>query len=374
LTRINVHFSATSYPEDLADWRGIFIRHMAFALARSEHVELNMWTPPGEFPPGARTQIIERDSLWLKALMDEGGLAHLLRTRRISAAKRVIELLYRLNRAYRTSSDHDLYHLNWLQTALPLPKDGRPALITVLGTDMNLLGLPFVKMLLRRVMRHRQVMLCPNAEWMVSPLTNALGDLAGIETVAFGIDPVWYEIQRSPPAADPTWIVVTRLTRGKLGPLFSWTKPLFQGSNRQLHLFGPMQEEIEVPDWVSYHGPVTPDELSNRWFPQAQGLITLSQHAEGRPQIMLEAMAAGIPIIASDIDAHQNLIKNGITGRLCSSPAEFAESIDFFEDPEKNREYGRNAREWVTSRMGTWDDCANRYIKIYNRLLDGNIA
>ncbi len=66
--------------------------------------------------------------------------------------------------------------------------------MTVLGTDLKLLGLPLVKTLLRRVMRGRKVAICPNAEWMREPLELAFGDLAQVCPVPFGIDPVWYAI------------------------------------------------------------------------------------------------------------------------------------------------------------------------------------
>ena len=369
MRKLKVHFSATSYPEDLTDWRGLFIRHMAFALARSGRLDLEMWTPPGDLPPSARARMTEGDRLWLSALMKRGGIAHLLRTDRLASIRCILELLYRLKRSLRSATDCDLYHLNWLQTALALPNNGKPALVTVLGTDMKLLDLPMVKALLRRKMRARKLALCPNAEWMTEPLSEAFGDLAHIEPVPFGIDPVWYAIERQPVASRPIWLVITRLTRGKLGPLLEWAKPLFHQQNRELHVFGPMQEQVDLPAWITHHGPVTPKELAAHWFPRAHGLITLSQHAEGRPQVMLEAMAAGIPIIASRIDAHENFLEDGLTGRLCSNSGELADAVGALENQEENRLYGRAARDWANSRVGTWDDCAQRYINVYEPLV-----
>lgn len=67
----------------------------------------------------------------------------------------------------------------------------------------------------------------------------------------FGVDPQWYTIRRQPEES-PCWLVITRLTEKKLGPLFEWSlEPLFRDGRRQLHLFGPMQEQIAIPDWVS---------------------------------------------------------------------------------------------------------------------------
>jgi len=223
------------------------------------------------------------------------------------------------------------------------------------------------------VMKHRKVAICPNADWMREPLVAAFGDLAEVQPVSFGIDPCWYRIERELPPDRRAWLVVTRLPADKLGLLFEWSEPLFRDGGRELHLFGPMQEAITVPDWVHYHGSATPERLANEWFPRAQGLITLSQHAEGRPQVMLEAMAAGLPIIASRMAAHDGLVDEGVTGHLCESHEEYANALRQLDDAVTNRRYGANARAWVAREIGTWDDCADRYAQIYRRLL-GQVA
>ena len=366
---MNILCVATSYPADEQDWRGVFIHHLVHALARKPELQLSVWAPPGILPSNVRYAANDREQSMLAGLMTDGGIAHLMRSGRPAALAKPLQLLGMLRSLYRRENTTDLYHLNWLQTALPLPADGKPALITVLGSDLKLLKLPLVKPLLRRVMRGRPVVICPNAEWMQAPLQAAFGDVARIQPVVFGIDPVWYDVQRQPNADQPVWLAVTRLTRDKLGPLLEWSEPLFKGQARQLHLLGPMQEQIALPDWVHYHGPATPEQLASHWFPQAQGLVTLSRHAEGRPQVMLEAMAAGLPIIASDMPAHASLVQQGTTGALCSDPAGYNSALQRLEEAPTNLEFGRNARSWVRQEVGTWDDCAGRYLALYNTLL-----
>lgn len=366
---MKVLYVGTSYPEDDSDWRGVFIRHLAHALTRVEGLSLAVWAPPGALPPKARYVANDEERRWLARLMADGGIAHIVRGGGLDAARRPWQLLRRLRAVYRRERDLDLYHLNWLQTALPLPADGKPALMTVLGTDLKLLGLPLVKPLLRRVMRKRSVAICPNAEWMREPLQAAFGDLARVCPVPFGIDPVWYGIERNLNTETPDWLAVTRLTRDKLGPLLEWSTPLFQGQARRLHLLGPMQEQIALPDWAHYHGPAAPAQLARDWFPRAHGLLTLSRHAEGRPQVMLEAMAAGLPIIASDMPAHAGLVQDGVTGCLCADPAGYAAALARLEDSTSNAHFGAAARAWVSREIGTWDDCAQRYVRIYCELM-----
>ncbi|MEO5344724.1 MAG: group 1 glycosyl transferase, partial [Gammaproteobacteria bacterium SHHR-1] len=47
----NILFLSTSYPLNLSDWKGLFIRHLADALARHEQICLQLWAPPGETHP-----------------------------------------------------------------------------------------------------------------------------------------------------------------------------------------------------------------------------------------------------------------------------------------------------------------------------------
>lgn len=359
---------STSYPRDAGDWRGIFIRHMAFALTRRTGLELAIWSPPGELAPGARAATDAKEARWLEGLMQAGGISHLMRSGRPRALLAPATLMRLLHRAYRREAMHDVYHVNWLQCAIPLPADGKPLLVTVLGNDLKLLRVPLVKHMVRRALRGRRAVICPNAEWMCEPLDRAFGDLAEIQPVAFGIDPAWYGIARRQNDGPERWLAVTRLTRDKLGPLFEWSEPHFLAGERELHLFGPRQEDLAVPKWVHYHGPATASELAQRWFPGARGLVTLSQHAEGRPQVMLEAMAAGLPIIASRTPAHASLVRHGETGLLCDVPAEYANALFRLGDADYNRRLGEAARRTILAEVGTWDDCASRYHALYEKL------
>lgn len=368
---LRVLFLSTSYPRDSSDWRGVFIRHLVSALARAPDVRLSVWAPPGELPSAAASITTQYEADWLERLMAAGGISHLMRNGGGRAVLTPFTLLKMIGQVYRRHSSVDIYHVNWLQCALPLTHNGKPALITVLGNDLKLLRLPFMRALLRRVMRGRRVAICPNAAWMSESLQAAFGDVAEVIPVSFGIDPRWYAIERRLPAGQPLrWLAVTRLTTDKLGPLFEWSRDFFSDSPRELHLFGPMQEGIDVPAWVHYHGAATPEQLANEWFPAACGLITLSRHAEGRPQVMLEAMASGLPIIASRMPAHASLVEDERTGVLCDSPVSYGVALSHLEDSATNRRLGEAARDWASREIGTWDDCAQRYTKIYRKLLE----
>ena len=111
--------SSTSYPKDAQDWQGRFIANMAESISRRADIKLALWAPPGELPAAVANASTSTDTRWLKRLTEQGGIAHLLRKRKLLAATSALTLLVRLGRAYRRSP-HDVAHVNLLQNALPL--------------------------------------------------------------------------------------------------------------------------------------------------------------------------------------------------------------------------------------------------------------
>ena len=366
---MKVLLTSTSYPSSLKDWRGRFIADMVASLARLEEMELDVWAPPGQLPPRVGDASSGEESAWLDSLASRGGIAHLLKTRGPFALGTVFGLLSRLRQVYRRS-DADVFHVNWMQNALAISNTSQPALVTVLGSDLGLLRLPGMKYQLLRVFSRRKVILAPNAGWMAASLNEQFGEVADIRPVPFGVDRQWFEVQRkSQVSKTRKWLAVTRLTQDKLGPLFLWGEGIFQGDD-ELHLFGPRQEQgITIPDWVHYHGPTHPQELRDEWFPEAAGLVTLSRHSEGRPQVVLEAMAAGLPVVASILPAHADVIIPGSTGMLVDSQESLAMALGSLSDTASNCTMGLEAQSWVKKNVGTWEDAAQRYLACYHSLL-----
>ncbi|MEQ8515171.1 MAG: glycosyltransferase family 4 protein [Chromatocurvus sp.] len=365
---MNIALVATSYPPGEADWQGLFIRKLVEALADEPGIDLGVWAPPGPMPDDAAYLCTEDDRRFLQGVLGAGGIAQLLRARPVRGGIAALGLLRRLRRLYRARQGADtLFHINWLQNAMPLMGLQARAVITVLGTDFKLLRAPGMTALLRRVLAGNRCILAPNASWMCPELERRFGDLAPVRAVPFGIDAGWFDVSPAAPGPRNAWLSVLRVTPDKIGPLFDWGQPLF-GDAERLVLVGPNQGEMAIPEWVDFRGPQPAATLMAETFPASTAFITLSQHSEGRPQVLLEALAAGLPIIASDIPAHRDIIEPHRHGYLVDSPESLREAMARVADPVEHARLSAACREDAAAIYGSWPDAASRYRALYEAL------
>jgi glycosyltransferase involved in cell wall biosynthesis len=107
-----------------------------------------------------------------------------------------------------------------------------------------------------------------------------------------------------------------------------------------------LAEDLEISDRVSLPGSLPAEAIPG--FIGALTIAVLSSRAEGTPNAVLEYMAAGLPIVASNVGGIPVLIDNGVHGLLvpCEDPAPLAEAIArLLDDPDFAARLGRAARE-----------------------------
>ena len=97
-----------------------------------------------------------------------------------------------------------------------------------------------------------------------------------------------------------------------------------------------------------------------------------SGNVDGLPNIVLETMASGTPLISTPAGGIPSVVRNGHTGMIVPerNSAELAAAIlTLARDPEMRVGLGEAARASVVARFG-WEIVATRFEQAYDRALE----
>ncbi len=114
---------------------------------------------------------------------------------------------------------------------------------------------------------------------------------------------------------------------------------------------------------------VLPHESLTDWFIKLDAFV-LPSVTEGCPNVLMEAMAAGLPVIAARTGAVDELIEDGVSGIItpkADSSALAAAILTIFRDADTARNLGANARQRM--KQFSSDLEFSRWAKVYEELL-----
>lgn len=138
---------------------------------------------------------------------------------------------------------------------------------------------------------------------------------------------------------------------------------------------GPEREQLETivakkqidADFV---GEVEPDTVP-RYLKDGKVFVLPSVTGEGLPNVLLEAMSVGLPVIGTDTGGIRNVINDGNTGYTVppSDKDALAESLEeLVSDDEKRARMGRTAREYVVE-YHSWERITDELDSLYKELV-----
>lgn len=150
---------------------------------------------------------------------------------------------------------------------------------------------------------------------------------------------------------------------------FPQTRFLFVGEGR---LRGGFQKFVEKHDWqdVVFTGYVSDEDLP-RYFASAHVFCSPATGGESMGIVLLEAMASGKPVVASNINGYATVVNSGVDGLLTAprNSEELAWAIEYLLENEPLRQQFiraglQKAREYA------WPRVAERVMDYYYELLD----
>jgi sugar transferase (PEP-CTERM/EpsH1 system associated) len=107
---------------------------------------------------------------------------------------------------------------------------------------------------------------------------------------------------------------------------------------------------------------------------RSMDLFVLPSIGEGISNTILEAMASGLPVLATRVGGNPELVEEGRTGMLVppSDPQALAEGIrQYLADPWMRQQHGRNGRLAVEGRFN-WGSMVEGYLAVYDKVLNLN--
>jgi glycosyltransferase involved in cell wall biosynthesis len=142
-----------------------------------------------------------------------------------------------------------------------------------------------------------------------------------------------------------------------------------------LHLVGdgPQNNDLRahakkmgIADCLVWHGWVDKDSL-REIYRGADCLVNPSL-CEGMPNVVLEAMACGLPIIASRVPGNDSVVRPGETGWLfdLDRPDAFRKALrEMMENRERASRMGQKGRAWVVDDF-SWRRVAQAYADLFS--------
>lgn len=138
------------------------------------------------------------------------------------------------------------------------------------------------------------------------------------------------------------------------------------GEGPERHRLELMARELGLEQRVHLRGKIPP-ELIPRELEHLDTLV-LASTSEGRPNVVLEAMAAGVAVVASDIAGVKELIDDGKTGLLFERGSVrhlSAQLARLRTNPQLRRRLGEAARRFIIASGLTWAHTAAQYATLY---------
>ncbi|MCA9025592.1 MAG: glycosyltransferase family 4 protein [Planctomycetaceae bacterium] len=129
-------------------------------------------------------------------------------------------------------------------------------------------------------------------------------------------------------------------------------------------------KHLGVSDRVTFYGHVS--EMGS-FYEQADVFVFPSVSTEGLPLSVLEAMAAGLPVVATDVGGTREALRNGVDGFLISpgNAEELATSIvRLYESDDLRLQMGTSGRDRIQNEFSR-ERMAEDVVSVYQRMTAG---
>lgn len=205
-----------------------------------------------------------------------------------------------------------------------------------------------------------------------------------IETTPFGVNTDLFEVKKHKQTKENIKIGIVKTLAPKYGitMLISAISDL-RASDYDVYLDiygdGPQKKELEelikklnLEKYVKLMGRVPNTEVPKILLTFDIFAVSSIYDSESFGVAVVEAMAAGLPVVASDVDGFTEVVENNVTGFIYprDSKAELVKYLaTLIEDNDKRSDMGEKGRKRVET-FYNWDENVKKMESLYRKLVD----
>ncbi len=388
----------------LPRWAGDAEPGFILDLARELNADFEIELIAPHAPGAARSEMVQglrvtRFRYWWprwQAAAYQGGMAWRIRENPLRLAQLPFffaSLVWATMQRLRREPQIDLIHAHWLipqglaaLVARRLANRHVPVLCTSHGGDLFGLRSPVLTRLKRAILRR-----CEGISVVSQAMASKVAVIApgvAAEVIPMGTDLQQRFVPAAAPAAQlPSHLVfVGRLVPKKgLEHLLDALHQLRQAGvplSAEIVGHGPLEGALAektrilgLDARVHFAGPVSHDSLAGHYHRAGIAVFPFVEAADGDQEgfglVMVEAMGCGCTVIASDLPAVRDVIRNDETGILVppGDPLALATAIrDALNDPERVRALAERGRSYALERFD-WGVTRRKFTALYRTLI-----
>jgi glycosyltransferase involved in cell wall biosynthesis len=323
---------------------------------------------------------------WRTLAQESGGVVTGLRRSPWHALLLPGLLLGLLWRCLLRAGDADLIHANWAicgaMAGIVGRLRGKPVVTTLRGSDVaRATRSALDRMILDLAVSNSRIVICVSVAMAEQLRARYPRRTADIYACLNGADETFFEIERT--VSGSTGLRV--LAVGNLIRLKGFDvliEAVARARHRErFHVCiiggGPEREALlalaasrNVSSYFTFVGTVPATEIPHRV--SEADVFVLSSRSEGRPNVVVEALAGGLPVISTDLEGVQGMVRNGDTGWLIAvdDADALAAALDqAVTDRAELHRRGERARAVARTQSGTWTDTARCYAALFQSVL-----
>jgi len=292
-------------------------------------------------------------------------------------------------RCLMRAGDADLIHANWTVCGVMAGIVGRlrrkPVITTLRGSDMTRAEHSWLdRIILGLAVRTSSTVICVSEAMAERARRQFPRRAADIHACLNGVDEAFFGIVRTASTGNELRVLaVGNLIRLKgFDVLIEAVARARCRDQVRVSIVGDGSEEQALLALAAARGVSACFEFAGR-LPVADmpgrfadaDVFVLSSHSEGRPNVVVEALASGLPVISTNLEGVRGMVMDGDTGWLVAAgdADQLAAALDQANaNRAELRRRGERAREVANTRIGTWAETARGYDALFCAALASN--